>query len=84
MSSCKYGLSVRRIPGQVDWQCPETGTVQVTTGCVHEHVRSDWYCEKHAARAAGENVVCGRCWRSADPHECPIVARVVEAEVVTP
>ena len=54
-------------------QCPETDTIAVTAGCVHEHVAGGFMCPECLAMTEEHEMGCTRCYDGANPHHCAIV-----------
>lgn len=57
--------------------CATPATVDVTVGCVHEHVFDGRLCDDHLKELQDGNAHCSRCYLGDDPHKCVVMGRVM-------
>lgn len=79
-------------PGICQWfqaatrqgDCPETASVEVTVGCVHEHVGTAKACKDHATEFAdrAQGADCKPC--NTAGHSCPVMVTTTPRVPVVP
>lgn len=64
--------------GTPDDFCGHLAVVQLTGGCVHEHITDHWVCDTHRTLSQTHDFLCRACWLDPDhSHRCLMQTREV-------
>lgn len=79
MTECLANIVPENHPGRfIGLSCGKPATVTVEYGCVHEHVRTEDFCPRHAGKITSRDATqaCTECWVTG--HACQVIGRIVQ------